>query len=101
MLHSCACSQNDGNTILTSPLAAPEHYEIEFERPEIRVARIKNPTGHETPVHSPKAGVTVVLTDMNVAATSASGDVTEMKRSADDAATVRSKRSSSAKELKL
>ena len=101
MLHSCACSQNDGNTILTSTLAAPEHYEIEFERPDIRVVRIKNPTGHETPVHSPKAGVTVVLTDMNVAATSASGDVTEMKRSADDAATVRSKRSSSAKELKL
>ena len=55
-------------------------------RPDVRVVRIKNPAGRETPIHSHKAGVSVALTDMKVAVTSASGEITEINRLAGDAA---------------
>ena len=77
-----ATDQNTPNAVE----ADPGNAKIELERSDIRVVRIKSPAGHETPVHSHKAGVSVALTDMNVAATSVSGEVTQMKRPAGDAA---------------
>ncbi len=65
--------------------ADPVNATIELERPDVRVVRIKSPAGHETPIHSHKAGVSVALTDMNVAVTSASGEVNEISRPAGDA----------------
>ena len=65
--------------------ADPVNATIELERPDIRVVRIKSPAGHETPIHSHRAGVSVALTDMNVAVTSASGEVNEISRPAGDA----------------
>ena len=64
----------------------PDTAKIVLTRPDVRVVRIKNPAGRETPIHSHKAGVSVALTDMKVAVTSASGEITEINRPAGDAA---------------
>ena len=64
----------------------PDTAKIVLARPDVRVVRIKNPAGRETPIHSHKAGVSVALTDMKVAVTSASGEITEINRLAGDAA---------------
>ena len=58
---------------------------VEIEQPNIRVVRIKVPAGHQSPMHSHNAGVTVALTDMKVEHTSPSGEVTESTRSAGEA----------------
>ena len=76
-------------TVQSTPNAVdvdPDNAKIMLARPDVRVVRIKNAAGRETPVHSHKAGVSVALTDMNVAVTSASGEVTEINRPAGDAA---------------
>lgn len=65
--------------------ADPVNAKIELKRPDVRIVRIKSPAGHETPIHSHKAGVSVALTAMHVSVTSASGEVTEISRPAGDA----------------
>lgn len=76
-----AKDQSVPNAVVADPVNA----RIELERPDVRIVRIKSPAGHETPIHSHKAGVSVALTAMHVSVISASGDVTEMSRPAGDA----------------
>ena len=75
----------EDESVANAVIADPVNATIELDRPDVRVVRIKSPAGHETPIHSHKAGISVALTDMNVAVTSASGEVNEISRPAGDA----------------
>ena len=59
---------------------APDNVIVELEKPSIRIIRSKSPAGKETPMHSHRAGISVALTDMRVATTTPSGEVTEVTR---------------------
>ncbi len=66
--------------------AAPSIAKVELEKPGIRVVRIKNLANNETPLHSHRAGVSVALTEMQVAITSPDGEVSQATRPAGDVA---------------
>ena len=75
----------EDESVPNAVIADPVNATIELDRPDVRVVRIKSPAGYETPIHSHKAGISVALTDMSVAVTSASGEVNEISRPAGDA----------------
>ena len=75
----------EDESVPNAVIADPVNATIELDRPDVRVVRIKSPARYETPIHSHKAGISVALTDMSVAVTSASGEVNEISRRAGDA----------------
>ncbi|MEC8834122.1 MAG: hypothetical protein VYC07_05425, partial [Pseudomonadota bacterium] len=56
------CVQNDDNSIWTSTLVAPDHYQVEFENDYVRVIRVTYGPGDASAMHSHEPFVGVTLT---------------------------------------
>ena len=56
------CAENLENSILTSTVAAPDNYQIEFENEYLRIIRVRYSPGESSAMHSHEPFVGVTLT---------------------------------------
>ena len=62
------CAENLENPILTSTIAAPDNYQVEFENDYLRIIRVRYSPGESSAMHShePFVGVTLTGTEGSV-----------------------------------